>query len=100
MSQVKRARKVTSASAVANLADAVREMGAMLASDANSEQSPAQRLTLAIRTVASDDNLTREQRLKVMRLFRADVNAADAYLAIHDDAQLRTDFILGELNLV
>jgi len=44
----------------------------------------------------TDLNLTRDQWLQVLHLFRDNIAAVDAYLAI-EDADLHTDFILGAL---
>jgi hypothetical protein len=46
--------------------------------------------------VANDRDLTRAQQLQVLHLFHTDMAAADAYLAI-EDAELRTEFILGAI---
>lgn len=93
-----RTSKVTGAGAVADVADALREVAAKLHtdSDGTNTQTTPQRRTAAIRVAAADSNLTRDQRLQVLHLFRDNISAADAYLAI-DDTDLRTDFILGAL---
>ena len=102
ISAVKRARtsRVTGAGAVADVADALRHVAAQFNADSGGTSAIAsgtpQRRTAAIRAAATDLNLTRDQRLKVLHLFRDDIAAADAYLAI-DDAELRTEFILGAL---
>lgn len=99
---MKRARtsRVTGAGAVADVADALRHVAAQFNADSGGTSAIAsgtpQRRTAAIRAAATDLNLTRDQRLKVLHLFRDDIAAADAYLAI-DDAELRTEFILGAL---
>jgi hypothetical protein len=99
ITSAKRARtsKVTGAGAVADVADALWEVAAQFNADADGTsavQTTPQRRTAAIRVAASDPNLTRDQRLQVLHLFRDNISAADAYLAI-DDTDLRTDFILG-----
>jgi hypothetical protein len=50
----------------------------------------------AIEAVEADGSLTRSECIKVMKLFRRDIDIADAYLAIKD-SKLRTAFILSEL---
>lgn len=55
-----------------------------------------QRRTAAIKLAVCDENLTRQERIQVFSLFRRDIAAADAYLAI-DDEELRTEFIRAEL---
>jgi hypothetical protein len=94
----KRVRKVTGAGAVADVADTLRDVAAQfnLDSGGTSAQATPQRRTAAIRVAATDLNLTRDQQLQVLHLFRDNIAAADAYLAI-DDAELRTEFILGAL---
>ena len=91
-------RKVTGASAVADVADALCDVAAQfnLDSGGTSAQATPQRWTAAIRVAATDINLTRDQWLQVLHLFRDNIAAADAYLAI-DDAELHTKFILGAL---
>ena len=98
VSTAKRVRKVTSAGAVVEVADALRDVAAQfnLESGGTSAQAIPQRRTAAIRAAATDLNLTRDQRLQVLHLFRDNIAAADAYLAI-DDAELCTEFILGAL---
>lgn len=100
VSTTKRARtsKVTGAGAVADVADALRDVAAQFNADSSgtSAQATPQWRTAAIRAAATDLNLTRDQRLQVLHLFRDNIAAADAYLAI-EDADLRTDFILGAL---
>jgi hypothetical protein len=54
------------------------------------------RRAAAIETVEADGSLTRSECIKVMKLFRRDIDIADAYLAIKD-SELRTAFILSEL---
>jgi len=94
-----RTSKVTGAGAVADVADALREVAAQLNADSEGTgvvQTTPQRHTAAIRVAASDSNLTRDQRLQVLHLFRDNISAADAYLAI-EDTDPCTDFILGAL---
>ncbi|KIM79143.1 hypothetical protein PILCRDRAFT_10571 [Piloderma croceum F 1598] len=74
-----RTSKATGAGAVSDVADALRDIAAQFNADS-----------------ATDLNLTHDQQLKVLHLFRDDIAVADAYLAI-DDAELRTEFILGAL---
>lgn len=99
---MKRARtsRVTGAGAVSDVADVLRHVAAQFNADSGgtstSSKGTPQRRTDAIRAAATDLNLSRDQRLKVLHLFRDDITAADAYLAI-DDAELRTEFILGAL---
>ena len=50
----------------------------------------------AIETVEADGSLTCSECIKVMKLFRRDIDIADAYLAIKD-SELHTAFILSEL---
>jgi hypothetical protein len=93
-----RTSKATGAGAVSDVADALRDVAAQFNADSGgtSAKGTPQRRTAAIRAAATDLNLTRDQRLKVLHLFRDDIAVADAYLAI-DDAELRTEFILGAL---
>ena len=94
-----RTSKITGPSAVADVADALREVAAQYGADSNGTgaiQTTPQRRTTAIRAASSDPNLTYDQRLKVLHLFHKDISAADTYLAI-EDKELRTDFILGTL---
>ena len=98
VSTTKRVQKVTSAGAVVKVADALRDVAAQfnLDSSGTSAQATPQRRTATIRAAATDLNLTHDQRLQVLHLFQDNIAAADAYLAI-DDAELRTEFVLGAL---
>ena len=98
VSTTKCVRKVTGAGAVADVAEALCDVAAQfnLDSGGTSAQATPQWRTAAIRAAATDLNLTRDQRLQVLHLFRDNIADADAYLAI-DDAELRTEFILGAL---
>jgi hypothetical protein len=93
-----RTSRVTGAGAVSDVADALRHVAAQFNADSGGTGAVGtlQRRTTAVRAAATDLNLTRDQRLKVLHLFRDDIAAADAYLAI-EDAELRTEFILGAL---
>jgi hypothetical protein len=96
VSTAKRGRtsRVTGVGAVSNVADALRDVTAQFNADSSATSGSAnctpQCRTAAIRAAATD------QRLKILHLFCDNIAAADSYLAI-DDAELRTDFILGAL---
>lgn len=101
VSNAKRSRtKATGVSAVSDVADAICSVSAQFsiadAADSNLLSTP-QRLTVAIRAVTTDNDLTRTERIQVMCLFRRDIAAADAYLAI-EDVDLRTEFIRAEID--
>jgi len=83
---------------VADVADALHDVAVQLNADSagTSDQKTPQRRTAAICVAANDHDLTRAQQLQVLHLFCADMAAADAYLAI-EDAELRTEFILGAI---
>lgn len=51
-----------------------------------------ERRTKAIRTVGKDWELNATERIKAIRLFKRDIAAADAYLAI-DESDVRAEFI-------
>jgi hypothetical protein len=90
--------KVTGAGAVADVADALRDMAAQFNADSSgtSAQATPQQRTAAIHAAATDLNLTRDQQLQVLHLFCDNIAATDAYLAI-EDAEPHTNFILGAL---
>ena len=83
---------------MADVADALRDVAAQLNADSEGtlDQKTPQQRTAAICVAANDHDLTCAQQLQVLHLFRADMAAADAYLAI-ENAELQTKFILGAI---
>ena len=63
----------------------------------NGDPSTPQRRSMAIRAVEKDQELSVEERIKVMRLFKRDIAAADSYLAI-SDSTVRAEFIRLEID--
>lgn len=84
--------------AVHNVADALHSIASsfQVSEEHSTESSTPQRRTRAIKTVAADASLTRDERIKAMCLFRKDIASADTYLAIEDN-EMRTAYIQEEL---
>ena len=83
-------QRSTNASAVSDLASSIALM-----SLSGALETP-QCCTAAIKVAVHDENLTREEHIQVLSLFRHDIAAADAYLAI-DDEEICTECICAEL---
>jgi len=82
-----------------DVADALRNVATSMApseSLSTDALTTPQRRTAAIRVVTKDKNLTREEQVRVMCLFREDMAIADSYLAI-EDVETRTAYIQAEL---
>jgi hypothetical protein len=94
---VKRARP-SGPLAVHDVASALQSIASSLqeSEEHGTEFSTPQRRTKAIKAVATDHSLMRDERIKAMRLFRKDIASADAYLAIEDD-DMRTCYLKEEL---
>jgi hypothetical protein len=81
-----------------DVADALRHIATSLTPSVSATDALAtpQRRTAAIQVVTKDKNLTAEEQVKVMRLFREDMAIADSYLAIENTAT-HTAYIHAEL---
>lgn len=77
--------------AVNNMAGAVVQMASTFNSATGDLATPRRR-SKAVKAVVGDESLSREDRVKAIRLFTADIAMCDSYLAI-DDEDLRNDFI-------
>jgi len=82
-----------------DVADALRNVATSMApseSLSTDALTTPQCCTAAIRVVTKDKNLTREEQVRVMRLFWEDMAIADSYLAI-EDVETHTAYIQAEL---
>ena len=92
---MKKRSRLSGPVAVKGVQDAISLVASSLCSE--TESSTPGRRTRAIKAIEADENLTQQERIKAMRLFRQDIAAADTYLAI-DDEELRTEYLKDELS--
>jgi hypothetical protein len=84
--------------AVSDIANAIREVAESFGNNSAAAGGPTtpERRTKAIRVVGKDHELDARERIKAIRLFKRDIAAADAYLAI-DELDVRAEFIRLEI---
>jgi hypothetical protein len=83
-------------SAVLDVASALREVAESFSSSVGDGPTTPERRTNAIRAVAKDRELDARERIGAIRLFKRDIAAADAYLAI-DEPDVHAEFIRLEI---
>ena len=82
--------------AVSDVASALHEVAESFNNSANGGLTTPQHRTSAIRAVAKDWELNASECIKAIRLFKCDIAATDAYLAI-DESDIRAEFIRLEI---
>lgn len=100
LTPAKKKGRISGPAAVSDVASALREMASSFTSShddtGHGDLSTPQRHSKAIRTVEKDQELTGNERIKAMCLFKRDIAAADLYLAINDPA-VRAEVIRLEI---